>query len=102
MTNRSRIRPSSDWFRQVPSSFGIQSHRNVIATKASEEIAASPFGDYPYRVFVEPAVFTEWIADQANRIDYSNFKSHMSLTRGLDYQDALHDVWVAMLKTSDD
>lgn len=73
----------------------------TLAAKAEVEIVASPFGDYPYRVFVEPAVFTEWIADQANRIDYSNFKSHMSLTRGLDYTDALHDVWVAMLKTTD-
>jgi hypothetical protein len=72
-----------------------------LAAMAKVEIVASPFGDYPYRAFVEPAVFTEWLADQASQIEYSNFKSRVSLTRGLDYTDALHDVWVAMLKTSD-
>jgi hypothetical protein len=71
-----------------------------LAAMAKVEIVASPLGDYPYRAFVEPAVFTEWLADQASQIEYSNFKSRVSLTRGLDYTDALHNVWVAMLKTS--
>jgi len=71
-----------------------------LAAMAKVEIGASPLGDYPYRAFVEPAVFTEWLADQASQIEYSNFKSRVSLTRGLDYTDALHNVWVAMLKTS--
>jgi hypothetical protein len=73
----------------------------LLAAMAKVEIVASPLGDYPYRAFVEPAVFTEWLADQASQIEYSNFKSRVSQTRGLDYTDALHDVWVAMLKTSD-
>jgi hypothetical protein len=73
----------------------------ALATKAAEEIVASPLGDYPFRVFVEPAVFTEWLADQASQIEYSNFKSRVSQTRGLDYTNALHDVWVAMLDTED-
>ncbi len=73
----------------------------ALATKAAVETVASPLGDYPYRVFVEPAVFTEWLADQASQIEYSNFKSRVSQTRGLDYTDALHDVWVAMLKATD-
>jgi hypothetical protein len=64
----------------------------ALATKAAVEIVASPLGDYPFRVFVEPAVFTEWLADQASQIEYSNFKSRVSQTRGLDYTDALHDV----------
>ena len=72
-----------------------------LAAMAKVEIVASPLGDYPYRAFVEPAVFTEWLADQASQIEYSNYKSRVSQTRGLDYTDALHDVWVAMLKTSD-
>jgi hypothetical protein len=72
-----------------------------LAAMAQVEIVVSPLGDYPYRVFVEPAVFTEWVADQASQIEYHNFKSRVSLTRGLDYTHALHDVWVAMLKTED-
>jgi hypothetical protein len=72
-----------------------------LAAMAKVEIVASPLGDYPYRAFVEPAVFTEWLADQASQIEYANFKSRVSQTRGLDYTDALHDVWVAMLKTTE-
>lgn len=72
-----------------------------LAAMAQVEIFVSPLGDYPYRVFVEPAVFTEWVADQASQIEYPNFKSRVSLIRGLDYTEALHDVWVAMLKTED-
>lgn len=72
-----------------------------LAALARVEVVVSPLGDYPYRVFVEPAVFTEWVANQASQIEYHNFKGRVSLTRGLDYTDALHDVWVAMLKTED-
>jgi predicted lipoprotein len=72
-----------------------------LATKANVEIKVSPYGDYPYRAFVEPAVFTEWLAEQASQIDYDNFKNQVSLTRGHNYTKALHDVWVAMLKTED-
>lgn len=72
-----------------------------LAALARVEIVVSPLGDYPYRVFVESAIFTEWVADQASQIEYHNFKSRVSLTRGLDYTNALHEVWVAMLKTED-
>lgn len=72
-----------------------------LAAIAEVEIVASPLGDYPYRVFVTPEVFNNWLSEQASQIDYSNFKSRVSQTRGLDYTDALHDVWVAMLKTTD-
>jgi hypothetical protein len=50
------------------------------------------------RAFVEPAVFTEWVSGQASNIDYDNFKSRATKTRGYDFVDALHDVWAAMLK----
>jgi hypothetical protein len=72
-----------------------------LATKANVEIKVSPYGDYPYRAYVEPAVFADWVALQANEIDYDNFKNQVSLTRGHHYTKALHDVWVAMLKTED-
>jgi hypothetical protein len=72
-----------------------------LATKASVEIKVSPYGDYPYRAFVEPKVFAEWLATHAMSIDYDNFKNQVSLTRGHHYTKALHDVWVAMLKTED-
>lgn len=72
-----------------------------LAAFAKAEIVETPHGDYPLRAFVEPAVFTEWLADQAAGIEYSNFKSRVTKTRGHEFVDALHDVWAAMLKTTD-
>jgi hypothetical protein len=37
-------------------------------------------------------------AAQASSIEYDNFKSRVTKTRGYDFVDALHDVWAAMLK----
>jgi hypothetical protein len=72
-----------------------------LAEKANVDIKVSPYGDYPYRAFVEPAVFTEWVAEQARAIDYDNFKNQVAKTRGSDFVGALHNVWVAMLTTDD-
>jgi hypothetical protein len=69
-----------------------------LAAFAKAEIVETPYRDYPLRSFVEPAVFTEWVAGQASSIEYDNFKSRVSNTRGYDFVDALHDVWAAMLK----
>ena len=46
-------------------------------------------------------MFTEWVAEQANEIDYDNFKNKVAKTRGYDFVDALHNVWVAMLGVED-
>jgi hypothetical protein len=68
---------------------------------AGVDVNVSPFGDYPYRAFIEPEVFTKWVAEQADAIDYDNFKSKVGSTRGYEFTDALHDVWVAMLAVED-
>jgi hypothetical protein len=69
-----------------------------LAAFAKAEIVETPYGDYPLRAFVEPAVFTEWLAGHASSIEYDNFKSRVTKTRGYDFVDALHNVWVAMLE----
>lgn len=71
-----------------------------IAEFAMAEIIETPYGDYPLRVYVEPAVFVEWLAEQASNIEYSNFKSRVTTTRGYKFVEVLHDVWAAMLKTA--
>lgn len=68
-----------------------------LAKFAKTEIIETPYGDYQYRIFVEPAVFTEWVADQASDISYDNFKNHVYKTRGRKFVEALHNVWAAML-----
>jgi len=72
-----------------------------LAEAAGVEIAISPYGDYPYRAFVEPAVFTEWVADQASDIEYDNFKNQVATTRGFGFVESLHNVWAAMLGVED-
>ena len=72
-----------------------------LAGFSGAEIIETPYGDYPLRLFVEADVFAEWVKLQAEEIDYSNFKSRVSQTRDDKFVDALHDVWVAMLKTTD-
>lgn len=74
----------------------------AITAVTGDEIARSPHGDYPYRAFVDPAAFTQWVADQASDISYDNFKSRVHSTRGYQYTHALHDVWAAMLDTEDE
>jgi len=73
-----------------------------LAQMAKVEIVTSPLGDYPYRLFIEPGVFTHWVADQASQIEYPNFKSQVAKTRGHEYNSGLHDVWFAMLQTEDE
>jgi hypothetical protein len=72
-----------------------------LATKAGVDIKISPFGDYPYRAFIKPEIFTEWVAEEASAIDYDNFKNRVATTRGYGFVEALHKVWVAMLGTED-
>lgn len=72
-----------------------------LAQLALEEVIETPFGDYQYRVFVNGDLFAKWVAEQANAIDYDNFKNRVAKTRGYGFARALSDVWVAMLKTKD-
>jgi hypothetical protein len=72
-----------------------------LAAFAKAARVETPYGDYPVRAFVEPAVVTEWLSGQASNIEYDNFKSRVTKTRGYDFVDALHDVWSAMLKIVD-
>lgn len=72
-----------------------------IAALTDQKVASSPDGDYPYRVFVSPEFFADWLRDQALNIDYSNFKSRVTKTRGHDFVHALHRVWDAMHDVED-
>jgi len=62
------------------------------------ELAKSPDGDYPYRIFVKPEVFAEWLSTSALDVDYDNFKNRVWDTRGDEFHDALGAVWSAMYK----
>ena len=73
----------------------------AVAATAGVVISQSPHGDYPYRAFVKPEVFAQWVSEVASTIDYDNFKSHIAHTKGYDYAHTLGSVWSVMLDTED-
>lgn len=68
---------------------------------ANVEIKKSPTRDYPYRVVVSNDVFANWLSHLATAIDYANFKSEVSATRGYDFAHPLMKVWSAMHDVED-
>lgn len=53
--------------------------------------------DYPHRVIIDESEWTDYVAEKALNIDYSNFKSRVYQTRGKDFAHLLSDVWGTML-----
>jgi len=53
--------------------------------------------DYPYRVIIEDSEWASWVAEQALKIDYPNFKNRVYQTRGKSFAHLLSDVWGVML-----
>jgi hypothetical protein len=72
-----------------------------LADMASVPIDHTPGGDYPYRVTVTDLQFMEWAEMQIETLDYTNFKSRVTITRGDVYHDACMDVWSAMHQVED-
>ena len=60
------------------------------------EIRSTPTADYPYRIFITKDQFKNWLSNQPGQIDYKNFKSEVSITRGKNFANALLKVWSAM------
>ena len=52
--------------------------------------------DYAFRIVMPRTEFTAWVAEQAEAIDYANFKTSAHQRRGGAFADVLHDVWGAM------
>jgi hypothetical protein len=60
------------------------------------EIRRTPTADYPYRIFITKDQFKNWLSNQPGQIQYKNFKSEVTTTRGKNFSDALLKVWSAM------
>lgn len=43
-----------------------------------ETIIITNFNDYPYRIIISKEVFSEWLVNQVNCINYTNFKDSVS------------------------
>ena len=78
----------------------VESLKSLIRFSGSK-IIKTPHADYPYRIVVNQQVFTNWIAEQAQNIDYSNFKSQVAAMRGSKFAKPLHEVWSVMHEVED-
>jgi hypothetical protein len=68
-------------------------------TKAT--IKKTPTSDYPYRLTLSRQGFADWLSMTALGIDYRNYKSEVSETRGVDFAHPLMDVWSVMHEVED-
>ena len=67
-----------------------------LAAWGGVRIENTPTADYPWRVVVPKTILKEWMNNAIDDAEYDNFKSRVTKTRGLDFVDALHDVWAVM------
>ena len=72
-----------------------------LAQSYDVEIRSTPTADYPYRIFITKDQFKNWLSNQPGQIQYKNFKSEVSITRGKKFSDALLKVWSAMHSVED-
>lgn len=57
--------------------------------------------DYEYRVYITKKELTQWISTRIEQMDYDNFKTQVTKTRGYEFAEPLHGVWYEMLEASD-
>jgi hypothetical protein len=67
-----------------------------LAQSYDVEIRSTPTADYPYRIFITKDQFKNWLSNQSGQIQYKNFKSEVTITRGKKFSSALLKVWSAM------
>jgi len=72
-----------------------------IAGQFQLKIKHTPYGDYPYRIKVSSEEFVEWVSQEAQSIDYHNFKDKVSFTRSKSFSSSLLKVWSTMHEVED-
>ena len=86
--------------RDVPDLIVVRARERESLTPLIERTGAevNPWegSDYAFRIVVPRTEFTAWTAEQAEAIDYTNFKSSAHRRRGGTFADVLHKVWDVM------
>lgn len=73
-----------------------------LAIYADVEIIATPFADYPYRLFVDELIFGGYLLHELDEAKYINYKSRIAKTRGYTYAAACSAVWSVMHDVEDE
>ena len=71
----------------------------------STKVIATPTADYPFRIVIPASWWADFIAEEAERIDYTNAKNaaHDAKDRvGNPFVRAMGDVWFVMRRIEDD
>ena len=66
--------------------------------RTGSEIVVLTGTDYPYRLIIDEAEWSSYVAEKAMEIDYRNFKNEVYKTRGKDFAHLLSEVWGVMLE----
>lgn len=74
----------------------------LLADITQQEIKQSTKSDYPYRVYVTKAEFSDFLLGHVDELDYPNFKDRVYTSRGYDFAHACGKVWAAMLEVTDE
>ena len=75
---------------------------DVLANSTGAAIIATPLADYPYRIAITNEQFSNWLSQQAQAIDYKNFKSEVADTLGYGFAKPLNKVWSVMHEVEDE
>lgn len=73
----------------------------ALAITVDSKISKTPYADYPYRLVCSHQDFITWLTNEAQRINYDNFKSQVALERGRAFAHPLNTVWSAMHEVED-
>lgn len=57
--------------------------------------------DYEYRVYITKEQLSAWLITRVEELNYDNFKTQVTKTRGYEFAEPLHGVWYEMLEVSD-
>lgn len=69
---------------------------DALIERTGAEVNPWEGGDYAFRIVVPRDEFTAWTAEQAEAIDYTNFKDSAADRRGGGFVKALGEVWRTM------
>ena len=75
---------------------------NALSKDTDASIVATPLADYPYRIAITNEQFSKWLQAQVLGINYKNFKSEVTDSRGYGFAKPLNQVWSVMHDVEDE
>jgi len=71
---------------------------DALVARTGAEVNPWQGSDYAFRIVMPREEFAAWVAEQAEAIDYRNFKTSAHQRRGGAFAEVLHEVWDALYR----